>query len=111
MHRAVQDVMTRNVVVASASTPFKELMRLLSARAPGQSLPALGAEVEVVQDPCEGLGSLQGLAAGLAATADRAEVRSAARRYAGNPGILALSQRDPRRRRSLVRYGRRRRGH
>jgi len=42
-------------------------------RAPGQSLPALGAEVEVVQDPREGLGPLQGLAAGLAATADRAE--------------------------------------
>jgi len=42
-------------------------------RAPGQALPALGPEVELVEDPREGLGPLQGLAAGLAATADRAE--------------------------------------
>jgi len=42
-------------------------------RAPGQALPALDPEVEVVEDPREGLGPLQGLAAGLAATADRAE--------------------------------------
>jgi len=42
-------------------------------RAPGQALPALPAQVEVVEDPREGLGPLQGLAAGLAATADRAE--------------------------------------
>lgn len=42
-------------------------------RAPGQALPALGTEVEIVEDPHEGLGPLQGLAAGLAATAGRAE--------------------------------------
>jgi len=42
-------------------------------RAPGQELPALPAQVDVVEDPREGLGPLQGLAAGLAATADRAE--------------------------------------
>jgi molybdopterin-guanine dinucleotide biosynthesis protein A len=42
-------------------------------RAPGQDLPALPADVEVVEDPREGLGPLQGLAAGLAAVADRAE--------------------------------------
>jgi molybdenum cofactor guanylyltransferase len=43
-------------------------------RAPGQPLPALPAEVEVVDDPQEGLGPLQGLATGLAATAPRAGV-------------------------------------
>src|SRR6266581_6089080 len=43
-------------------------------RAPGQALPALPAQVEVVEDPREGLGPLQGLAAGLAAAADRAEI-------------------------------------
>ncbi|MGE0297158.1 NTP transferase domain-containing protein [Pseudonocardia sp.] len=41
--------------------------------APGQALPALPAGVEVVEDPVEGLGPMQGLAAGLAAVADRAE--------------------------------------
>ena len=43
-------------------------------RAPGQSLPALPPAVEVVDDPREGLGPVQGLAAGLAAVADRAEI-------------------------------------
>jgi molybdopterin-guanine dinucleotide biosynthesis protein A len=43
-------------------------------RAPGQELPALPPETEVVEDPHEGLGPVQGLAAGLAAVADRAEV-------------------------------------
>ncbi len=43
-------------------------------RAPGQDLPALPPQVEVVEDPREGLGPVQGLAAGLAATADRAEI-------------------------------------
>jgi molybdenum cofactor guanylyltransferase len=43
-------------------------------RAPGQALPALPPQVDVVDDPREGLGPVQGLAAGLAATADRAEV-------------------------------------
>ena len=42
-------------------------------RAPGQELPALASTVEVTEDPREGLGPLQGLAAGLAAVADRAE--------------------------------------
>ena len=43
-------------------------------RAPGQSLPALPAQAEVVDDPREGLGPLQGVAAGLAAVAGRAEI-------------------------------------
>jgi molybdenum cofactor guanylyltransferase len=42
-------------------------------RAAGQGLPELGAAVEVVEDPREGLGPLQGLAAGLAAAGNRAE--------------------------------------
>lgn len=41
--------------------------------APGQELPDLPAGVEVVEDPVEGLGPMQGLAAGLAALADRAD--------------------------------------
>jgi molybdenum cofactor guanylyltransferase len=43
-------------------------------RAPGQGLPALPPETEVVEDPREGLGPVQGLAAGLAALTGRAEV-------------------------------------
>jgi molybdenum cofactor guanylyltransferase len=43
-------------------------------RAPGQVLPVLPPQVEVVDDPCEGLGPVQGLAAGLAAVAGRAGV-------------------------------------
>jgi molybdenum cofactor guanylyltransferase len=43
-------------------------------RAPGQPLPDLPQAVEVVDDPREGLGPVQGLAAGLAAVADRAEI-------------------------------------
>jgi len=42
------------------------------ARAPGQALPALPAEVEVVEDSREGGGPLEGLAAGLAALEGRA---------------------------------------
>jgi len=42
--------------------------------APGQSLPALDRTVEVVADEREGRGPLQGLAAGLAAIGDRAEL-------------------------------------
>ncbi len=42
--------------------------------APGQTLPALDGSVEVVTDEHEGRGPLQGLAAGLAAIGDRAEV-------------------------------------
>jgi molybdopterin-guanine dinucleotide biosynthesis protein A len=41
--------------------------------APGQELPELPAGVQVVEDPVEGLGPMQGLAAGLAALEDRAE--------------------------------------
>jgi molybdenum cofactor guanylyltransferase len=43
-------------------------------RAPGQPLPDLPPEVEVVDDPREGLGPVQGLAAGLTAAAGRAGV-------------------------------------
>jgi molybdenum cofactor guanylyltransferase len=43
-------------------------------RAPGQELPPLPAGTEVVADPREGLGPVQGLAAGLAALAGRAEI-------------------------------------
>ncbi|HUB20803.1 MAG TPA: molybdenum cofactor guanylyltransferase, partial [Streptosporangiaceae bacterium] len=43
-------------------------------RAPGQSLPGLPAAIEVVDDPREGLGPVQGLAAGLAAVAGHAEI-------------------------------------
>ena len=43
-------------------------------RAQGQALPALPARVEVVDDPREGMGPIQGLAAGLAAIAGRAEI-------------------------------------
>jgi molybdenum cofactor guanylyltransferase len=42
-------------------------------RAPGQALPALPDAVEVVEDAREGVGPLQGLAAGLAALEDRAD--------------------------------------
>jgi molybdenum cofactor guanylyltransferase len=43
-------------------------------RAPGQALPALPLDIEVIDDPREGLGPLQGLAAGLDAVAGRAEI-------------------------------------
>jgi molybdenum cofactor guanylyltransferase len=43
-------------------------------RAPGQELPALPPDTEVVEDPREGHGPVQGIAAGLAALAGRAEV-------------------------------------
>jgi molybdenum cofactor guanylyltransferase len=43
-------------------------------RAPGQELPELPPQTEVVDDPREGLGPVQGLAAGLAALTGRAEV-------------------------------------
>jgi molybdenum cofactor guanylyltransferase len=47
---------------------------VLVVRAPGQALPGLPANVEVVDDPREGLGPVQGLAAGLAAAVGRADV-------------------------------------
>jgi molybdopterin-guanine dinucleotide biosynthesis protein A len=43
-------------------------------RAPGQRLPELPPGVETVADPVEGLGPMQGVAAGLAAVRDRAPV-------------------------------------
>jgi molybdopterin-guanine dinucleotide biosynthesis protein A len=42
-------------------------------RAPAQPLPPLPRRVEVVEDPVEGRGPLQGIAVGLAALADRAD--------------------------------------
>ena len=42
-------------------------------RAPGQQLPALDPRVRVVDDPQEGRGPLQGLAAGLAVAAEQAD--------------------------------------
>lgn len=42
--------------------------------APGQALPALDGAVEVVTDDREGRGPVQGIAAGLAAIGDRAEI-------------------------------------
>ena len=45
---------------------------VLVVRAAGQPLPALPSRVDVVEDARKGLGPLQGLAAGLAAAADRA---------------------------------------
>ncbi len=47
---------------------------VLVVRAPGQRLPALPPHVEVVDDPAEGLGPVQGLAAGLAALTGRADI-------------------------------------
>jgi molybdenum cofactor guanylyltransferase len=52
---------------------------VLVVRAPGQALPALPKSVEVLDDPTEGLGPLQGIAVGLAALQlaalqDRADV-------------------------------------
>src|SRR5471030_2474229 len=47
---------------------------VLVVRAPGQELPALPRGVEVLDDPTEGLGPLQGIAVGLAALEDRADV-------------------------------------
>jgi molybdopterin-guanine dinucleotide biosynthesis protein A len=43
-------------------------------RAPGQPLPELAPSVEVADDPVEGRGPLQGLAAGLSAVEGRADV-------------------------------------
>ena len=43
-------------------------------RAPGQELPPLPPDVEIISDPREGKGPVQGLAAGLGALVDRADV-------------------------------------
>jgi molybdenum cofactor guanylyltransferase len=48
--------------------------RVVVVRAPGQELPSLPSGVRVVEDAREGRGPLQGLAAGLAAVADEADV-------------------------------------
>lgn len=50
------------------------LQPVVVVRAPGQELPPLPADVDVVDDPREGFGPLQGMAVGLAALADRADV-------------------------------------
>ncbi|GEL19680.1 molybdenum cofactor guanylyltransferase [Pseudonocardia asaccharolytica] len=47
---------------------------VLVVRAPGQELPGLPAGVEIVEDPVEGLGPMQGLSAGLTAVADRVAI-------------------------------------
>jgi molybdenum cofactor guanylyltransferase len=47
---------------------------VLVVRAPGQQLPALPRGLEVLDDPAEGLGPLQGIAVGLAALEDRADL-------------------------------------
>lgn len=46
---------------------------LIVVRAAGQPLPELPARVDIVEDPEEGLGPLQGIAAGLTALAGRAQ--------------------------------------
>src|SRR6266702_4597539 len=64
-------------------------------RAPGQELPALPPGTEVVPDPREGLGPLQGIAAGLAALSGRA---AAAYRVALAPlaaGLVARQRLRP----------------
>lgn len=47
---------------------------LLVVGAPGQQLPEVLSQAEVVDDPEEGLGPLQGIAAGLAALTGRAQI-------------------------------------
>ena len=47
---------------------------VLVVRAPGQALPALPGSVDVLDDPSEGRGPLQGIAVGLGALQDRADV-------------------------------------
>jgi molybdopterin-guanine dinucleotide biosynthesis protein A len=59
---------TAGIVARAAAGP------VVIVRAPGQDLPALPDWAEVVDDPREGKGPVQGIAAGLAALAGRAEV-------------------------------------
>ncbi len=47
---------------------------IIVVRAPGQELPDLGERAELVSDARKGQGPMQGIAAGLAAIGDRAEV-------------------------------------
>ncbi|MGH7483401.1 MAG: NTP transferase domain-containing protein [Longimicrobiales bacterium] len=58
---------TLGVLARSAGGP------LLVVRAAGQPLPEIPPQVDVVEDPEAGLGPLQGIAAGLAALAGRAQ--------------------------------------
>jgi len=58
---------TTSIVARAVTGP------VVVVRAPGQELPDLPADVEVVQDPHEGRGPLQGIAVGLEALADRAD--------------------------------------
>jgi molybdenum cofactor guanylyltransferase len=51
---------------------------IVLVRAPGQELPDLPEGLEIVDDPAEGEGPLRGLATGLAALEDRAEIAIAA---------------------------------
>jgi len=46
---------------------------VIVVRAPGQLLPSLSDDIEIIEDPVEGRGPLQGLAAGLAAARRHAE--------------------------------------
>ncbi len=63
-------LLRRTVGIASRATDGPVVV----VRAQGQALPALPAQVEVIDDPREGMGPIQGLAAGLAAIAGRAEI-------------------------------------
>ena len=67
--------------------------------APGQELPELPPGVEVVDDPVEGPGPLQGLAAGLAAVARPAPARL---RLLDRPAVPAPRVRPPRSLRALA---------
>jgi len=58
---------TVGIVARAAGGP------VVVVRAPGQDLPPLPPQTEVVDDPREGLGPVQGVAAGLAALTGRAE--------------------------------------
>ena len=57
---------TAGVVARAVSGP------VVVVAAPGQDLPSLPAGVEVVEDPVEGMGPMQGIATGLAALTERA---------------------------------------
>jgi molybdopterin-guanine dinucleotide biosynthesis protein A len=59
---------TAGIVARATSGP------VIVVRAPGQDLPELPAGIGVVDDPREGRGPLQGIAAGLAALGGRADV-------------------------------------
>jgi len=53
---------------------------VIVVRAPGQPLPMLAGDIEIVDDATEGRGPLQGLAGGLAAIGDRAPIACRRRR-------------------------------